>query len=542
MPSSAALESLRGEFRGNVFRDVDGFLAKYFEHKLSSATLQHMMQAEAVSKLSVDVIGLDHFDALEEWLTTLQSLFISPDQTNLRFRSQQISKPGFPLSASIYLETVDVQAITGSTRVLGEYHQASAMTDDDSDFLCFCAHVGQVFNAQSARRFLHAFLIRGTTLELWVFDRSGAYSSEKFDLAQKPGRLVQTLAGYIMMSDEEAGLNTFVKHLGSDGFVTFGQRDKLYLRPKLIAAPDYIVGLGTTCYAASQSTTGEPGMVVKFSWREGPTHAEIQQLERARVIQLLGDEDLVSVADLRHGLRFPQPFVNRTLSCVATAPLGRPIQKFTSITELLEVLRDLVKALRSLYVDGRILHRDIAIKNLIIPTQHSTDSPRGVLIDFDQAPDLDNVRAVEPLVGSDGFMAVGILSGRPHTYRHDLESLFYVLLWFAIGNDRENAEANDILEGLPKTSRLWKWCSMDFAGIGRDKATDMSPEGFLGILDEFSADFAPLRGLAKELHALLFPVRDGKIFTGTETEQAAVERLYSNMADAFNRSALVLLN
>ncbi|GAP83501.2 putative protein kinase-like domain [Rosellinia necatrix] len=55
----------------------------------------------------------------------------------------------------------------------------------------------------------------------------------------------------------------------------------------------------------------------------------------------------------------------------------------------------------------------------------------------------------------------------------------------------------------------------------------MSPEGFSRIPGEFSADFAPLRGLAEELHALIFPLRDGKrdgkIFTGTKTEEAIIK-------------------
>ncbi|KAK5659148.1 hypothetical protein OQA88_1238 [Cercophora sp. LCS_1] len=256
------------------------------------------------------------------------------------------------------------------------------------------------------------------------------------------------------------------------------------------------------------------------------------------VIQLLGHRDLGSIADIREGLQFPQPVVNRTLSCVATAPLGRPIQQFKSIPELLEVLRDLVKALRSLYLDARILHRDIAIKNLIIAFQPEADGPKGVLIDLDGALDLDNVSPVEPLIGSDGFMAIGILSGQRHTYRHDLESLFYVFLWLAIGNDHEREEAYDILEGLPKESRLRHWCSMDFEAVGREKAADMSPQGFVRILGEFSPDFVPLRGLARELHALLFPLREGKVFTGTEMRSGATERLYEGMVDAFNRSAL----
>ncbi len=79
-------------------------------------------------------------------------------------------------------------------------------------------------------------------------------------------------------------------------------------------------------------------------------------------------------------------------------------------------------------------------------------------------------------------------------------------------------EANDILKGMPKISRLWKWYSMDFGALGQDKAADMSPEGFKRLLDEFSSDFAPLRGLAKELHALIFPVRNRKIFTAIETD------------------------
>lgn len=420
------------------------------------------------------------------------------------------------------------------------------MADDDDDILRFCERARQVFKAQSARCFVHGFLVRGAMLELWVFDRSGAYSSERLDLAQKPDLLVRALAGYTLMTDEEAGFNTFIKHLTpeSDSYVTFHQSHAFRLQPELMATADYIVGPGTTCYAASTQTAGEPDTVIKFSWREDQEPTEVRLLKLAHernawgVIQLLDHQDLVSVADLRQEIDFSQPFANRILSCVATAPLGRPIRQFTSIPELLEALRDLVRALHSLCVKARILHRDVAIKNLVIAPQRSADSPKGVLLDFNFALDFDNVRPVEPMVGSDGFMAIGILSGQRHTYRHDLESLFYVFLWIAIANDSVHDEANDILEDMPKTSRLWKWCSMDFGAAGRDKAADMSPEGFEGILDEFCSDFAPLRGLARELHALLFPVRQGKIFTGTDRDPVAVERLHDGMADAFNRSAL----
>ena len=69
------------------------------------------------------------------------------------------------------------------------------------------------------------------------------------------------------MSDEAVGFNAFVKRLvpGSDGYVTFDQRERFHLRPELIATADYIVGPGTACYVASASATGERGTVIKFS-------------------------------------------------------------------------------------------------------------------------------------------------------------------------------------------------------------------------------------------------------------------------------------
>ncbi|KJK96090.1 hypothetical protein H633G_00030 [Metarhizium anisopliae BRIP 53284] len=537
-PTEAALEPLRDELKGNMLPNVHGFFAKYFEGKSWSTVTQNKFQettsANMVGKLSARVTDLANLDVLVEWLAEFQTLFFGVDQANLRFCSQPLSNTSSTPKTAIYLETSDVQSAAGSTRVFGEFHLDSApvMADDDDDDPA-------LLRASTAR-------VQGPVGSMLCPRVPRAYSSERLDLAQKPDLLVCALAGYTLMTDEEAGFNTFVQRLTpeSDSYVTFHQSHTFRLQPELMATADYIVGPGTTCYAASTQTAGEPDTVIKFSWREDQEPTEVRLLKLAHernawgVIQLLDHQDLVNVADLRQEMDFPRPFANRILSCVATTPLSRPIRQFASIPELLEALRDLVRALHSLYVKARILHRDVAIKNLIIAPHRTADGPKGVLLDFNFALDLDNVRPVEPMVGSDGFMAIGILSGQRHTYRHDLESLFYVFLWIAIANDGVHDEANDILEDMPTTSRLWKWCSMDFGAVGRDKAADMSPEGFEGILDEFCSDFAPLRGLARELHALLFPVRQGKIFTGTDTDPVAVERLHDGMADAFNWSAL----
>ena len=65
---------------------------------------------------------------------------------------------------------------------------------------------------------------------------------------------------------------------------------------------------------------------------------------------------------------------------------------------------------------------------IIAPAGGGGDT-KGILIDLDAAMDLANSPKKGGVIGSDGFMAIGVLNGDPHTDRHDLESLFYIFLW-----------------------------------------------------------------------------------------------------------------
>lgn len=57
---------------------------------------------------------------------------------------------------------------------------------------------------------------------------------------------------------------------------------------------------------------------------------------------------------------------NRIFSCLIISPAGRAIHNYESPLELLEALRDAIKAHRSLYLEGNVLHRDISENNIII--------------------------------------------------------------------------------------------------------------------------------------------------------------------------------
>jgi len=77
------------------------------------------------------------------------------------------------------------------------------------------------------------------------------------------------------------------------------------------------------------------------------------------------------------------PFDDRILRALAISPAGRSIIQFKTTTELLECLRDAIKVHRSLFTDGKILHRDISENNIIITDPGKADGFKGMLIDLD---------------------------------------------------------------------------------------------------------------------------------------------------------------
>jgi 5-carboxymethyl-2-hydroxymuconate isomerase len=115
-------------------------------------------------------------------------------------------------------------------------------------------------------------------------------------------------------------------------------------------------------------------------------------------------------------------FDNRIFRCLVISPAGRAIREFRSIPELLEALRDAIKAHRSLYINGKILHRDISENNIIITDPKEADGFTGMLIDEDLAKEIGSGRSgARHQTGTMEFMAIEVLRRVSHTYRHDLE-------------------------------------------------------------------------------------------------------------------------
>lgn len=642
-------ERILQEINGCVYRDTGGFYGKYFEEKEWSADayrITQMANPQVRSGRWTEYPTVPSQDAFFDWFWGFQSGFLC------RGRSMFYASPDHPLAGSdckrkpdLFLAPTNVSKHGGKynwadVRVIGELKQSEIRGKYTEELLKFTGHAREVFAAQPTRRFLHGFVIRGSIMELWVFDRSGLYGSKKFDIHKDPRRFIQIMFGYTRMSDEELGMNTYIKEDKEGKYIVLEEetkKDRVYLEDTPIAFQRAIVCRGTACYRAKKRGSQRWQYVVKFAWRSDKRQAEGELLKLAKernvwgVAKLTDHHDLDAIAELRSGLKFGKPqtfrsarrdsinqsrsrtqssllanalgisltprnssssaqkrkraeekpmapppkrsrsgscrrsrstglvtaqtdiavggasnyvdknsdvnsltapdvqddglFENRIFSCLITSPPGRPLREFTSVHEFLEACRDFVKAHRSLYCDGKILHRDISENNIIITDAEWKEDPTGMIIDLDLGKELDGgPSGARHRTGTMEFMAIEILEGKPHTYRHDLESFFYVFVWI-ISQARDKA--------LLKTSRLRRWYAGSYDQTAEIKRGHMDKKAFQGILAEFPQAFHGLKGLAEELRRLLFPIREEALFTGTYHDP---ERLYQPMIDAFERA------
>ncbi|KAI0818189.1 FunK1 protein kinase [Xylaria sp. FL0064] len=473
-------------------------------------------------------------------------------------------------NSSTHVKWNDVQ-------IVGQFYRSCCICYQEG-LLRLCRSAYQVFASQPTRLFLHGFYLRGSKIEFWVFDRSGIYCSDAFDIQKDFSQFLSVLLSYQRMTDRELRDNNVIKTDESGSYIilksvpipTVG---KLYLESKPIASREGLAGTGTTCYRARLPNSARWDYAVKFKWRWARERPEDELLKLAKKRDVWGAvsleyyEELESTANLRRGLRWgthrkfteahlrerrgsnkeqqrryeadgfiqctedtEDYFQNRILACIVTSPVGRSLQTFQSPLELLYVFRDAIECHQSLYCDAGILHQDISPGNMIILDEKRGDKPKGILIDLDSAIKLDDEEEMElGITGTRPFMAIGVLKGERHTYRHDLESFLYVLLWTIITNRTDNP---------PGTSRLRQWSNGDWSQLAARKSLDVEPSGFENILGEFSPEYHSFKPLARSLRQILFPLRDGVIWTGADDSSRSRKKLYHEIIRAFEEAII----
>ncbi|KAG5972063.1 hypothetical protein E4U56_006427 [Claviceps arundinis] len=126
-----------------------------------------------------------------------------------------------------------------------------------------------------------------------------------------------------------------------------------------------------------------------------------------------------------------------------------------------------------------------------------------MLIDLDLAKIRDSgPSGARHQTGTMQFMAVEVLRKTDHTYRHDLESFFYVLLWMCARQAWSNGFAGE--QKPPKDSLLRKWEIGSLKYIADAKEGHMTVNSLERIMEEFPEALDVVKPLCFGLRTILF--------------------------------------
>lgn len=175
--------------------------------------------------------------------------------------------------------------------------------------------------------------------------------------------------------------------------------------------------------------------------------------------------------------------------------------------------------------------------NILIVRPEDAGGSKGIIIDLDLAKKLNS----EPSgawhqTGTMQFMAIEVLKLADHTYRHDLESFFYVLLWMCARNSWSNGFAKEG-EIQPRDSILRGWEIGSFKDIAKAKIGDMRVDGLEQIFEEFPRALDGIKSLCLKIRSILFGDL-ARLVVGTPKEDPS--QLYHKMFAAFEECIMVI--
>ncbi|KAI1150874.1 FunK1 protein kinase [Nemania diffusa] len=411
-------------------------------------------------------------------------------------------------------------------QVIGQFYRCECTSFQDG-LLHLCQSAHQVFASQPTRLFLHGFYIRGSLIKL------GDVSN-----VQKDFRMTDQDLGNINIIQRDEDGSFIILNL-----MVMPSLGKVYLESQPISSHEDLVGTETMCLRSRMPDPTRWNYVLKVKRRRARDRLEDELLKLAKEQSVWGavsldyyeeneningqEEDVTcnTKGIVKYTEETDACFLNYILACIVTSPVGRLLHTFQSLSELLLVFRDTIKCHRSLYYDAEILHQDISPGNMIILDGQEEGKPQGLLIDLDSAIKLaEGLEIDHDIIGTRPFMAIGVLKSEYHTYRHDLESFLYIFLWTIIPNHMDNP---------PKTSKLRQWCIGDWDEFTVRKSLDVDLSGFRMILEEFTPESHPLKPLAERLRQILFPLRTGVIWAGTDSSPEAVDKLCDGIIRAF---------
>ncbi|VDB88378.1 Bgt-20499-2, partial [Blumeria graminis f. sp. tritici] len=439
-------------------------------------------------------------------------------------------------------------------RVVGEKTSSNKQLADQIHLLM--RNMREIFYSQPLRRFAHGFCLHNNHLELWIVDRAGAYSSGEIDVSKSQEKLIRALLSYMLMSDQDLGLDSITSY-DSHGrcFVTVPNGktsvEKIEVKPLPIVRPETIATRGIKYLETKDSM-----YMLKFSWSTESVEYETKIFKSVKdvtgVIKLNYSSDLYDINDHRMEMKFTEDkkwdicfgdrtlyysvstgsqgrksYIQSKLTYAKFSPAGRPLQSSSTVREFVHGIRNAIIGHRNLHERG-IIHGNISAGNIILTKADVTGASKGLLIGLDKAlyrQEKKGKKQRERLTGTRKYMALELLEAieeneniLKQTYRHDLESFFYVLIVGSMSYGRKSAPEH-----------LNKWSLNNISHCLCAKENCIRNNFQKRILNYFTPVFECVQELARSLRQILF--EDKSVGYGTPEDPNV---LYDPIIRAFD--------
>ncbi|KAG6208496.1 hypothetical protein E4U35_008354, partial [Claviceps purpurea] len=168
------------EIKKCTFRKVGGFWDKFFDptswHQEQNAMLERILTAHDGKKWINFPTDLDD-ESVWDWLRSLEEEFLGDASNKFHTTSiaSQVKKRKGQMN--LFLRKPTAKATDAflykHVLVVGVQKDAYKKCMMQTNLLRLARHVRGVFTDQPTRRFVHAFSLYASKMELWVFDRSG---------------------------------------------------------------------------------------------------------------------------------------------------------------------------------------------------------------------------------------------------------------------------------------------------------------------------------------------------------------------------------
>ncbi|KAF8874970.1 hypothetical protein BD779DRAFT_228936 [Infundibulicybe gibba] len=319
-----------------------------------------------------------------------------------------------------------------------------------------------------------AALVTDDSIELLYYDRSIIIKSEPFNFITDQKQFVAWVIGMIRLDSAGWGFDPVVPHvrrytditatgkisksLYNDSGMKLGPGWELRIKGTIFNA-HCIIGRGTAVFLAEVEGTPKgrelskkKTVIVKLS---NPAKSRLSEIEAVTTAHRQAASDERTKKFLKN-LPLIIDYEDRAAGRVQMALLGHfkdlyelrvpraiIMEQLFPITELVDaasaapVYRDIVECYRWLFDECRIRHSDISINNLMYRREGGHN--HGVLNDFDlvgRRGDFTGPQSRQR-TGTKQFMAYDLLNphkSHSHFYRHDLESILYVMVFHFCGH------------------------------------------------------------------------------------------------------------